>query len=91
MTNPYNDICIPIEEWCQKNYYTDFLVTIKVDDFKYTEYLEFNGNTMQFEWLNDWWEGEKDIRLLGFIPIDRINIQNYPDHLPSEHDIVNIV
>lgn len=91
MTNPYNDICIPIEEWCLKNYYTDFLVTIQLDDRETTEYLEFNAMTLGFIWKNDWWEGEKEVKLLGFIPIDAIKIHNYPDRLPSKYDAVNIV
>ena len=91
MTNPYNYICDPIEEWCLKNYYTSFLVTIKIGEYETTEVLEFNGDAMQFEWRNDWWEGDENVILLGFMPIDSIRIYNYPDHLPSEHDDVNII
>jgi len=76
--SPYDYIVSPIIEWCEENYYTDFLVTIWVGDHEITEYLEFDFNTLDFIWQMDWWEGEKDVRLLGFTPLTDIHIHNYP-------------
>lgn len=76
--SPYDYICEPIEEWCKKNYYTDFLVTIRVGDREITEYLGLEDNASSFVWEYDWWEGEEDVRLLGFAPVDGIKLHNYP-------------
>lgn len=75
---PYETILRPIEEWCEKNGYFDFLVTILLDGNETTQVLEFDGNVADFVWLNDWWEGEKDVKLLGFSPIGDIRLHNYP-------------
>lgn len=77
MTDPYIDIVKPIKEWCEKNYYSDFLVTIKVNDSEITEFLEFDPDHCDFVWHTDWWEGEKDVHLLGVSPIDKIKLHNY--------------
>lgn len=72
----YDEICDPIKEWCEGNYYDDFLVTIWVGDHETTELLEFDANRFDFIWLNDWWEGEEDVRILGFAPISDIRLHN---------------
>lgn len=57
-----------IEKWCIDNYYTSFVVWIKIGNTIIAEILDcVNG---EFEWLNDWWEGEEDVRMLGFQPIE---------------------
>ena len=74
---PYDIVLEPIEKWCREHYYGDFLVTISLDGFEITEFLEFDPNG--FIWENDWWEGQKDVKLLGFMPIDDIHIYGSPD------------
>ncbi len=64
--DPYTEVGNIVEDWCETHYYGDALVTLFIDGRVTTEYLEFNGDTMQFTWANDWWEGEKDIELIGF-------------------------
>lgn len=76
--SPYDYICEPIEKWCQENYYTDFLVTIWVGDHETTQYLGLEDNASGFVWEYDWWEGEQDVRLLGFFPVNEIKLHNYP-------------
>lgn len=76
--SPYDYICEPIEKWCQENYYTDFLVTIWVGDHETTQYLGLEDNASGFVWEYDWWEGEQDVRLLGFSPVNEIKLRNYP-------------
>jgi len=76
--SPYNYIADPIKAWCEENYYTDFLVTIWVGDHETTQFLALDDNLCSFTWEIDWWEGEKDVRLLGFAPLTDIHIHNYP-------------
>ena len=75
--SPYAIIAEPIEKWSENNYYGDFLVTISIDRFETTEILEFELG--EYVWENDWWEGQEDVKLLGFIPIDDIRIYGSPD------------
>ena len=83
---PYESILRPIEEWCKKNGYFDFLVTILLDGNETTQVLEFDGDVADFVWLNDWWEGEKDVKLLGFSPIGDIRLHNYPCEPMTNYD-----
>ena len=86
--SPYEYIAEPIKAWCEENYYTDFIVTIWVGDHETTQFLEFDGSCADFVWQNDWWEGEKDVRLVGFAALDDIRIQNYKA-LTNYHLIVS--
>lgn len=36
------------------------------------EYVCYNSDYDTFEWLNDWYEGQTDVDVLGYIPIDSI-------------------
>ena len=75
---PYDSIAEVIKDWCEKNSYTDFLVTIGINDDEITEYLAFDPAHIDFVWENDWWEGEADVRLLGFLPIGNISVYGSP-------------
>lgn len=75
--SPYAIIAEQIEKWSENNYYGDFLVTISIDGFETTEILSFELG--EYVWVNDWWEGQEDVKLLGFIPIDDIRIYGSPD------------
>ena len=86
--SPYEYIAEPIKAWCEENYYTDFIVTIRVGDHETTEYLGLTNDGCNFVWENDWWEGEEDVRLVGFAALDDIRIQNYPA-LTNYHLIVS--
>ena len=76
--NPYNEIADIVNSWCEKNHYDHFLVTIAVDGEETTEILEFDGGKAEFAWASDWWEGEKDVQLLGFQLIDNIRLYGFP-------------
>jgi hypothetical protein len=78
MRTPYSEIADLIEKWCEEHYYTDFLVTISINGEPVTEVLEFDGNNVSFVWLHDWWEGEKDVHMLGFYPIGDIKLAGLP-------------
>lgn len=75
---PYEEIAEKVEAWCKSHYYCDFLVTVRIsgkqDGYCTTEYLEFDGGEMRFMWLHDWWEGQDDVELCGFAPVNSIHI-----------------
>lgn|GEM_PF-6769557 len=77
--DPYKEVADIVDKWCQQNYYSSALVTLSIDGRKTTELLSLNGYLMEFEWDNDWWEGEKDIVLLGFEMLDNIQFYGYPN------------
>ena len=76
--DPYTEIADIIKEWCEKNCWCDFVVTIAINGEELTDFLSFDAAEMDFIWEVDWWEGEKDVQLLGFLPIDNIRIYGYP-------------
>ena len=76
--DPYKEVADIVEKWCQQNYYSSALVTLSIDGRKTTELLSFNGYLMEFEWDNDWWEGENEIALLGFEMLDNVYFYGYP-------------
>jgi hypothetical protein len=73
-SNPYTEIANIIEEWCKKNFYDSFVVTISRDGQIITEYLELDGMSLDFIWENDWYDGEKDISLIGFMPMLQLRV-----------------
>lgn len=78
----------PIKDWCKKNYYADFLVTIKADGCNYTTIL-YGGDLRDhdtYSFLDDWDEGQKEVELVGFIPIDSIEV-----HVNGENFSSNVV
>jgi len=78
--DPYTEVADIIDGWCKKNYYSSALVTLLIDGRVTTEYLSFNGNDMNFEWETDWWEGEKEVVLIGFRMIDDVAFYGYPNY-----------
>lgn len=75
--DPYNEIADIVEQWARKNYYTDFIVSIVIDGELTTELLLVD-QSINFEWLNDWWEGQKKIKLVGFVPADQVVVLGEP-------------
>lgn len=74
MKTPYDTILEPIEKWCKENYFADFVVTISLDGQESTWFLEYDRNDFTFFWNEDWWEGEEDVRLLGFVPLAALRV-----------------
>ncbi len=75
----------PIKDWCKKYYYADFLVTIKADGCNCTTIL-YGGDLRDhnaYSFLDDWDEGQKEIALVGFIPIDSIEVHINGKNFPS--------
>lgn len=80
-----NKIFQPIKDWCEKYYYADFLVTIKADGCNYTTVL-YGGDLRDhdtYSFLDDWDEGQKEVELVGFIPIDSIKVHINGENFPS--------
>ena len=85
--NPYEEICNIIEEWCHgesedgNGRWEDFLVTVQLGSSPpETHYLELEiTDDVGFVWSTDWWEGEKDVRLVGFMPLSRVEFSTDPD------------
>lgn len=78
---PYDEIASIIEKWCAKNFWDAFIVTLSLDGEESTEILEIDGCGNSFVWVSDWWEGQKNIELLGFMPISKISLYNAKEML----------
>lgn len=81
---PYDIIADAIEKWCQNNYYASFIVTLRINGELCTEYLIYEtGDPDRLDphwvWESDWWEGQKDIELVGFIDMGSVYISGTPD------------
>lgn len=71
---PYDKIAEILVEWGYQNYFSTFIVKIKIDGDVLNE-IAFSKNA-EIVWENDWWEGERNVELLGFAPIEKIKIEN---------------
>ena len=69
--------------------YQDYLVRIKMKydfDKEYEEHNElylFSGSEGGYEWLHDWWEGQPEVEVNGFIPVSDIQIKQKATWLPA--------
>lgn len=66
--DPYTEAAEIIEQWAKKNYYDDFVVTLRLDGEVITTLLCMD-EAANLEWNDDWWEGQKEIRIIGFTPL----------------------
>lgn len=69
---PYERIKALVEIYANLYGYDDYLVTIDLAGHVITEILV--GDNGDLEWINDWWEGEQPVRMLGFIPVSHIKV-----------------
>lgn len=69
---PYEEIKSRVEGYARLYGYDDYLVTINLAGQVVTELLICDNGDL--EWLSDWWEGERPVKLLGFIPLSHIKI-----------------
>lgn len=77
--DPYDAVIDVIDYWCSKHYYTHAIVTLELDGNIVTDILLYDGSSHTFEWSNDWYEGQKDIKVLGFRMLDEFKIEGYPE------------
>ena len=83
--SPYDTIADVIEKWCQDNYYGNFIVTLRINGELCTEYLIYETGDPDrlgphWVWECDWWEGQKDIELVGFLDISSVHVSGTPDN-----------
>ncbi len=68
-----DDIADILREWCEKNYYTHFIIWLKLDNEIVNVLCEYtNPDELIFEW--DFYEGQKCVEFIGYIPIDDVPI-----------------
>lgn len=72
MSSPYAEIGDKVNTYARIYGYDDYIVTIDLGGRVITELLIFEDG--ELIWENDWWEGETDVNLLGFIPVSHIKI-----------------
>lgn len=77
--DPYNAVIDIIDKWCSKHYYADVIVTLLLNNQITTEILLYDGSSHTFEWCNDWYEGQKDVEVVGFRTIDDLIFDGYPE------------
>lgn len=76
-----------IREWAEKNQpyvYCEYIVDIQTPNGRYNQYLEYDISNDCWIWQCDWWEGENEIELFGFAPLDEIE-------LPDKWKIENLI
>lgn len=71
MTPPV-DILYRVETYAVMYGYDDYLVTIDLAGEVVTELILCENG--ELVWVNDWWEGQDNVKLLGFIPLSHIKI-----------------
>lgn len=89
MITMYEIIAQHVVEWVQKNkgYATDCIVKLKIfddprdkEEYHITnELLIFNSDTVHGDgisvgWVNDWWEGQKRVDVLGIEAIEDVKV-----------------
>lgn len=50
----------------------DYIVTLIINGVYVNELLQYNGDDDDFVWLNDWYEGEKNIQWRSVIPVSDV-------------------
>ena len=72
MNNPYEDIarCAALD----LKAYETLIVRIRIDGVEYNEILEFNGNDLSWCWLNDWYEGQRNVEYIGRIGLSEVKV-----------------
>ena len=71
----YQEVVDIIKE--KSPYYCDYLVSLDIGGDITSEILQFDAPTLDYIWQNDWWEGEKEVILLGFAPTRDIILHGY--------------
>ena len=78
--NPYEAIVSIVDKWCKITGYRDYLVRVSVGGFETTQYLQFDISKPGFVWEYDWWEGEEEVYLKGFLAVDDVHLHGLPSH-----------
>lgn len=58
-----------------------FVVQLDVDGYDINTLLidnrDYGGAAEQYSWETDWWEGEKDVYLIGVAPVSDIDLSKH--------------
>lgn len=78
--NPYEKIGSVVEQWCEKNLYTQMLVAISIGyewepPHEETHLLDFDAEKGELVWDSDWWEGQQHVELVGFTPLYKVRLK----------------
>lgn len=73
--DPYQEVANIVESACK--YYADHLVTLMIDGRFTSQILLFDAEKGCFVWMNDWYEGEKEVSLIGFAPIEKLRLYGF--------------
>lgn len=76
MKDPYNEIAEMAV--AGEDRYTTMIVRIRADGIEFNEILEFDGNTVSWCWQSDWYEGQKDVKYIGSIQLDDVDVTKKP-------------
>lgn len=76
MKDPYNEIAEMAV--AGEDRYTTMIVRIRADGIEFNEILEFDGDTVSWCWLSDWYEGQKDVKYIGSIQLDDVDVTQKP-------------
>lgn len=93
-SSAYDAVIDIIKDWCEENdEFDDFIVTLRIGNNPIwgaetvSEILICHLENYDFDWVSDWWEGEYEVELLGFVPINRIITEGNTirNRKPREH------
>ena len=54
--------------------YGTVIVAMQLDGIRYNEILDYNAAVDSWEWVNDWYEGQRDIIFIGAILLADIEV-----------------
>ena len=54
--------------------YDDMIVRIRLDGVCVNEILEFDACNLSGIWLNDWYEGQKEVEYVGSVLVSEVRI-----------------
>lgn len=72
MNIPYKDIMLKATRGI--TVFETLIVRIRIDGMEINEVLEFNGDDISWSWLNDWYEGQKNIEYVGSIRLSEVKV-----------------
>lgn len=74
MIDVYQEILKTLYTWCESNYYTNFIVQLKIDNEVGNFYVEFDSEMFALIFENDFYEGQDYVEFIGFIPVDDVTV-----------------
>ena len=92
--SPYKIIGDEIVDWIDNTegaVYGKYVATISMlpsgggDRYEITELFFFDCDECCWVWESDWWEGESDVRLEGFLSLEGIRLHNIEELRRTKH------